>query len=49
MKAYADIADFDEDRRIDIIGKTVTVGRQTVAFVTDAAAGLRAVHPACAA
>ena len=32
---YADIADFDEDHRINLIGRTVIEGRKTVAFVTD--------------
>lgn len=36
---YADIADLEEDRRIDLIGHTVMEHRKTVAFVTDADAG----------
>lgn len=36
---YADIADFEEDKRINIIGRTVMEGRKTAAFVTDADPG----------
>lgn len=32
---YADLADLDEDKRIEIIGRTVLDQRKTVAFVTD--------------
>ena len=36
---YADIADHDEDKRIEIIGHTVMTHRKTVAFITDADPG----------
>lgn len=36
---YADIADHDEDTRIDIIGRTVMGQKKTVAFVTDGEPG----------
>jgi hypothetical protein len=32
---YVDVADQDEDRRIEIIGNTAMKERKTVAFVTD--------------
>jgi len=32
---FADIADFDEDKRIDIIGHRVTVHKDMVAFVVE--------------
>ncbi len=34
-KGYADLGDFEEDKRIDIIGHTVMDGGKTVVFVTD--------------
>lgn len=37
--AFADIADVDEDKRIDIIGRTVMESQRTVAFVTDSDPG----------
>jgi hypothetical protein len=36
---YADIADHEEDARIDIIGSTVMKHRKTVAFITDSDPG----------
>lgn len=39
MPIYKDIADHDEDTRIDMIGRSVMVLGQTVSFITDADAG----------
>ena len=32
---FADIADFEEDKRIDIIGHRVTVHKEVVAFIVE--------------
>jgi len=36
---YADLGDFEEDKRIDIIGDAAMRLKQTVAFITDADPG----------
>ena len=38
-EGFADIADHDEDTRINIIGRTVMEQRKTVAFITDSDKG----------
>lgn len=35
LAKYIDIADAEEDKRINLIGKAVTESRKTVAFMTD--------------
>jgi len=39
MTKFVDIADADEDKRIDTIGHRVMVHKETVAFITDDDAG----------
>ena len=39
MSKFIDAAGLEEDKRIDLIGRTVMEGRRTVAFVTDADPG----------
>ena len=36
---FADLADFEEDKRIEMIGHTVMAHKKTVAFVTDSDPG----------